>query len=204
VLARLVLASVFVAAGLIGCDRDPPDLREWRLSDHDHTSNPNSDQVEVDQNDAGAGGMLGISEVIVVAWRQNCVTCHGTIGRGDGPQGRMLRATDLTKPDWQSGITDENIARVIRTGKGTMPAFNLPDTTVEGLVRLIRLLDASRYAEAAAAAASGAPATSGAPNPSSAPATSGPAKKSAPSSSVPAVSRQPATGAGAPSAVPPR
>ena len=72
--------------------------------------------------------------------------CHGTVGRGDGPQGPMVRASDLTRPAWQASVTDAQIAQTIRTGRGSMPAFDLPESTVNGLVRLIRLLDMSRAA----------------------------------------------------------
>ncbi len=135
------LACSFV---ILGCDRPAPDLREWKPSDHDHTSDPGQGQVEV-RPDAGSPlAALGINEVAIVAWEQNCAKCHGTMGAGDGPQGPMTHARDLTSSEWQSATSDEAIARTIREGRGRMPGFSLPASTVETLVRLVRLFDARR------------------------------------------------------------
>jgi cytochrome c oxidase cbb3-type subunit 3 len=126
----------------LSCSRGPDDLREWKASDHDHTSQPGTDQVPADQ--PSSGGMFGISEVVLAAWKQNCTTCHGTVGRGDGPQGPMTKARDLSDPAWQSSASDADITSAIKNGRGAMPPFPLPDSTVEGLVKLVRLLDRSR------------------------------------------------------------
>ena len=127
---------------VLGCSRAPDDLREWKASDHDHTSQPGTEQVP--ENQPSSGGMFGISEVVLAAWKQNCTTCHGVVGRGDGPQGPMTKARDLSDPDWQSSASDADIASAIKNGKGAMPPFPLPDSTVEGLVKLVRVLDRSR------------------------------------------------------------
>lgn len=50
----------------------------------------------------------------------------------------MVRAPDLTRPDWQANISDEEMAAIIRKGKNKMPAFDLPDQVVQGLVQRIR------------------------------------------------------------------
>lgn len=48
-------------------------------------------------------------------WRTHCETCHGTAGRGDGPNARLheLRKSvapkDLTQPAFQKGISDGEI-----------------------------------------------------------------------------------------------
>jgi mono/diheme cytochrome c family protein len=158
-MSREDLGWIMLFAALItACRRDPDDLREWRVEDHDHTNAPNAAQVADPPPDAAIDPM-GISDVTIAAWKQRCVTCHGTVGRGDGPQGAMVRASDLTRPAWQASVTDAQIAQVIRTGRGSMPAFDLPEATVTGLVRLIRLLDASRI-EAPAGPADAAPAAS--------------------------------------------
>jgi mono/diheme cytochrome c family protein len=169
---RLFTLACACSAVLAACNAPPSDLREWRAEDHDHTTNPGAAQV-VGGPDAGPSPELaqaGLDEVTLVAWRQNCVRCHGVLGRGDGPQGRMMNATDLTNSAFQTGTTDEKIATVIKQGRGAMPPFALPDTTIASLVRLVRLLGkASLEEQAAAAASAGAAASpSGAPSPSGA------------------------------------
>ena len=136
--------STILCLLLLGCHSTPEDTREWRVSDHDHTSNPRADQVEVQQGAAAPAPAQGVDEVTIVAWSQNCSRCHGTVGRGDGPQGPATRPRDLTDAAWQSSVTDESIAQVIRNGRGLMPAFQLPEPTVLSLVRLVRLFDASQ------------------------------------------------------------
>ncbi|HWA74924.1 MAG TPA: cytochrome c [Polyangiaceae bacterium] len=129
---------------LLACERPAADLREWRVSDHDHTSNPNATQVEVKPDAGSPLGVQGVDEVTIVTWKENCAKCHGTVGAGDGPQGPMTHARDLTSPEWQAATTDATIAQSIRDGRGRMPAFKLPDSTVASLVRLVRLFDARK------------------------------------------------------------
>ncbi len=73
-----------------------------------------------------------------MAWGRSCVTCHGESGRGDGPQGPMVRAPDLTRADWQGRVTDAEILQIIRTGRNKMPKFDLPPAVLDGLVKRIR------------------------------------------------------------------
>lgn len=135
----------------VACDRSPGDVREWTPADHDHTSNPSETQVQVQPDGGSPLARFGIDEVTLVAWKQNCVRCHGALGTGDGPQGPSTRARDLSDPAWQAGATDEAIARSIREGKGMMPAFQLPEPTITTLVRLVRLFNAERTPSAAPA-----------------------------------------------------
>jgi hypothetical protein len=147
--------------GSPACNERPADVREWRPTDHDHTDNPGSGQVSAD---AGSAAPPGLEDVTIVAWQQNCTQCHGQLGRGDGPRGPMLKATNLSNPAWQAAATDEQITYVIKNGKGAMPAFKLPDGTITNLVKLVRMMNAARIA---AAADSAAPSSSAAPAPSS-------------------------------------
>lgn len=136
------LPLALIALALLSCSRAPDDLREWRPSDHDHTEESSSGQVPA--NSPSSGGMFGISEVVLAAWKTNCTTCHGIIGRADGPQAAMTKPRDLTDPTWQGSVSDADIASAIQNGRGSMPAFDLPATTVEGLVKLVRLLNRAR------------------------------------------------------------
>lgn len=154
-----VSLAVSLAVLLVGCNAAPADLRPWKASDHDHTANPNEDQVQV--TDAGSAAQNhGIDDVTIVAWQQNCTSCHGALGRGDGPQGQLVHAADLSRPDWQASVTDEAIATTIREGRGRMPSFNLPEVTITRLVGLVRMLnlDPAQRAAHAAQAGSAAPA----------------------------------------------
>ena len=149
------LLSLSLAASTFACNGAPADLRPWKASDHDHTANPNAEQVQV--TDAGsAEANHGLDDVTIVAWQQNCTSCHGPLGRGDGPQGQLVHAADLSRADWQASVTDEAIAATIRQGRGRMPSFNLPDATVARLVALIRMLDLSKRGANAAPSNSGA------------------------------------------------
>ena len=125
--------------------------------------------MQVDPKDAGAPAVPGLEDVTIVAWGQNCTPCHGELGRGDGPRGPMLKATNLSDPKWQGSVTDQQIAATIKLGKGAMPAFKLPDVTIANLVKLVRMMNIARLQAHADAAASAAAAPSAGTAPSAAP-----------------------------------
>lgn len=127
-------ALVLTATVLAGCDRAPADSREWRPADHE----------SLDQAPATAPTQRPPSKetdqtLVEVAWQRSCASCHGPTGRGDGPEGPMVRAPDLTRADWQARVTDAQLAETIRGGRNRMPAFgDLPASVIDGLVRRIR------------------------------------------------------------------
>ncbi len=135
----------------------------------------------------------GLTEVAMVAWQQNCVRCHGTFGRGDGPQGPLVRASDLSNARWQASVTEDDIAKIIREGRGLMPAFPLPDATLKPLAHLVRLLG-----QAAAPAAS----DSAAPPPSAARGAHANAHAPAPRASAAVTKSAPPAARGGPSPAP--
>jgi cytochrome c oxidase cbb3-type subunit 3 len=109
-------------------------MTEWTPADHDgEQRGGNAKQGAKVQGDAG-----GTAPLVEIAWRQQCATCHGSAGRGDGPQGPMFKAADLSNPEWQAKVKDEDIANAIQNGKGRMPKFDLPPDVVKGLVTRIR------------------------------------------------------------------
>lgn len=181
--SRLRCSAALLLLTVLACNERAPDLREWRVSDHDQSDSPPSAQGQVDPK-AAAAAAPGLEDVTIVAWQQNCTRCHGPLGRGDGPQGPMLKATNLSEPTWQSSVTDAHIASTIKNGKGAMPGVNLPDSTIDKLVKLVRMMNAARLAPGAsasgAASATPVPATSLAPAPKAAP----PARASAAPSAV--------------------
>jgi mono/diheme cytochrome c family protein len=186
-LRRALLPLLFSSAlATVGCNERPTDLREWRVSDHDQSDAPPAQQGQVDPTAAGSA-MPGLEDVTVVAWSQNCTQCHGQLGRGDGPRGPMLKATNLSDPAWQGSVTDEQIAAAIKVGRGAMPSFKqLPEVTISNLVKLVRMLNLTRVQAhgSAAPSASAAPSTSAAPSASAAkpPAAGSAAPKNTPTS----------------------
>ncbi|MEZ4223704.1 MAG: cytochrome c [Polyangiaceae bacterium] len=150
----------------LACSREASDLREWRASDHDHTGSPSPGQVPAspDNKPGGVAAMLGIDEVVLTTWKRQCTECHGMIGHGDGPRGAETEARNLADPEWQAKVEDDALATSIRKGKGKMPAFKLPDSTITGLVKFVRKMAATARPpsgpSAAAAPSAAAPASS--------------------------------------------
>jgi cytochrome c oxidase cbb3-type subunit 3 len=131
-----------------GCDRPPSadSLKEWTEADH-HSSDDDKAgaqqgmmQGQVARGAAPKGG--DVAQLVDITWRQQCTSCHGPMGRGDGQMGPMVRAPDLTRADWQSQITDADMAGIIKAGRNRMPRFDLPDPVIAGLVARIRSLGA--------------------------------------------------------------
>lgn len=195
---RPLVALAALATIAAACDRSEEGLREWSPQDHDHQTTPSAGQVDASQQ-RPALEEHGISDVILASWKQNCVTCHGPVGRGDGPQGPMVRPPDFTNPVWQKNAMDDHMRRTITKGRGAMPGFaHLPEETVDGLIRLIRLLNRDRPAPAAAAPAAAAPAA--APPAAAPPTTATPPAATSPATPPPAAAPNPASPASTPAA----
>jgi mono/diheme cytochrome c family protein len=138
---RALLAVAFVVWALAGCDSPPAaaDLREWTPQDHDQREEKERAAAGAQTAPAGSGSKEdGLRAFVETTWRNQCATCHGLVGHGDGPNGPINKATDLTKDEWQSSMTDPQIAASITNGKGKMPRFDLPPNVLAGLVARIR------------------------------------------------------------------
>jgi cytochrome c oxidase cbb3-type subunit 3 len=141
------LVGVFGVA-LMGCDRAPSDAtaREWTPHDHDHADEKgkvlsgNSTGPRAPRGSKRDGGDARDEAIALIelTWQKQCSTCHGPEGRGDGPQGAMFKAQDLTSAGWQATVTDDQMASSIANGKGGMPKFNLPPEMIRGLIARIR------------------------------------------------------------------
>src|SRR5690606_28159600 len=105
------------------CDRPPSSegLGVWTPADHDGEKNAGANAKRGAKGDAG-----GAASLVEITWRNQCATCHGVSGRGDGPQGPMFKPPDLT----QSKANDDEVAAIIKNGKGRMPRFDLDDEVV--------------------------------------------------------------------------
>jgi mono/diheme cytochrome c family protein len=125
---------------LSACEGPPSasDLRDWSPADHDRAEENEKIASGAQAAPAGSGAADGTRTLVEATWRQQCVQCHGMVGRGDGPSGPMVKAPDLTREDWQSKVTDDDIAQTIKTGKNRMPKFDLPPQVLAGIVARIR------------------------------------------------------------------
>jgi mono/diheme cytochrome c family protein len=143
---RLAARTAIPIIGLVGSflwlRESPPaaaDLREWSPDDHDHADEKTRLASGAQAAPAASGSKDDGNRVLIeTTWRSQCATCHGFVGHGDGPNGPAVKATDLTKVDWQTNRTDMEIAQSIVSGKGRMPKFDLPPNVVAGLVMRIR------------------------------------------------------------------
>ena len=80
------------------------------------------------------------SEAGQAAFKESCVTCHGTNGAGT-PLGKSLKAADLRSPEVQKK-SDTELAQTIAEGKGNMPPFKetLNPEQIQAVVKYVREL----------------------------------------------------------------
>jgi mono/diheme cytochrome c family protein len=130
---------LWTCLGLLACEGAPSaeGLKEWTPADH--RSIDDEKGVAVPNRGPQVKGSE-TAELVDLAWRQQCTQCHGPMGKGDGPTGPMVRAPNLTDPEWQAKTTDADMVAVIKNGKNKMPKFDIPDEVITGLVMHIRQL----------------------------------------------------------------
>jgi hypothetical protein len=142
-LSVFIVSLLFAPTSTAGCDQPPAaaSLKEWSAVDHHSNDDGKVGQLPSGGQGAGAAPKGGdVTQLVDIAWRQQCSSCHGPAGRGDGQMGPMVQAPDLTRADWQSKVTDAEMASTIKNGKNRMPKFDLPDPVLRGLVARVRSL----------------------------------------------------------------
>ena len=148
---RAFIAFTALAAPLpllAACEQPPSasTLREWTAGDHHSADDDRAQTGQTGQSRsqmaAAQPGARGndVAGLVDLTWRTQCTSCHGAMGRGDGQMGPLVHAPDLTRADWQSKVTDAEMAATIKAGKDKMPKFELPDPVIQGLVARIRQL----------------------------------------------------------------
>jgi mono/diheme cytochrome c family protein len=72
-------------------------------------------------------------------FKARCSPCHGADGSGDTPMGKKVAAKALGSPEVQKQ-TDEQLQKVIGSGKGQMPKFSdrLSAAQIADLVKVVR------------------------------------------------------------------
>lgn len=82
-------------------------------------------------------------------FKSTCVVCHGETGAGDGPGAAALdpKPRDFGDAEWQSSVTDDHIAKVIRDGGAAVgkspimpgnPQLKGKDDVLAELVKIVR------------------------------------------------------------------
>jgi mono/diheme cytochrome c family protein len=132
-----ILLALLATLALAACERPPAadSLAEWTPADH-HSTDEEKLAAGAQQKPAATGG--DVTSLVDLTWRQQCSTCHGAAGKGDGQMAQMLKVPDLTVEAWQATVSDTEIAATIKGGKGKMPSFNVPDSVIQGLVARVR------------------------------------------------------------------
>lgn len=136
-LRRCLCGVLALPLAVAGCSKKVE--REWSPSDHDRldesSQQPNARTERFASPSASMSGPTAESEQL---WVASCAGCHGATGHGDTTTGRMMRVPDLTEPSWQSTTPNARVAASIVSGRGKMPAFDLPGPIIHALVTKIR------------------------------------------------------------------
>jgi mono/diheme cytochrome c family protein len=77
------------------------------------------------------------------AFDKNCASCHGKLGKGDGPKGRMCKVFpgDFSGADFQA-YSEGTVFYQTKFGRGEMPAYDkkIPDNDIWKMVTYMRSL----------------------------------------------------------------
>jgi mono/diheme cytochrome c family protein len=77
-------------------------------------------------------------------YKKSCLMCHGEIGDGNGPMGKLLKPPppSFADADRMANRSDEELAKRIKEGKSPMPSYDgrLSVGQVQDVVAYIRTL----------------------------------------------------------------
>lgn len=93
-------------------------------------------------------------------YADQCLSCHGEQGQGDGPQAASLSVPDWTKQERLAQLSEEELFKAITTGAGSMPAYRdtLSDEQRLALAAYVRSLTFATPGKLASVAATSTPA----------------------------------------------
>ena len=78
---------------------------------------------------------------VKLLFKEKCARCHGEDGRGETVLAELIDPPDFTEEKWsKSDISNEELAEIVRQGKGEMPAFGkkLTRQEIASLVLYVR------------------------------------------------------------------
>jgi mono/diheme cytochrome c family protein len=92
-----------------------------------------------------AVGMLSLpakaDDKSTAIYKQKCVTCHGTDGKGETPAGKAMNVRSFASQE-TAKMSDQELADVIGKGKGKMPKYgaSLKPDEIKAMVAYVRAL----------------------------------------------------------------
>ncbi len=72
-------------------------------------------------------------------YEDNCLICHGPKGEGNGPAAAALnpKPFNFTQKKFWATTSDKQIAAIIQSGKGAMPAFQFSSEQIEAIINYL-------------------------------------------------------------------
>jgi mono/diheme cytochrome c family protein len=88
---------------------------------------------------ASAGVAAADDAGTVKVYTEQCAMCHGADGKGHSVMGKKLAVKDWGDGKTLNPISDADLEKTIRVGKGAMPAFtSLSDGQVKAMADYVR------------------------------------------------------------------
>lgn len=105
------------------------------------TSKPAPPPASPSKAPAGAGDVAAGKRLFLTA----CANCHGVDGTGAMMRKALPKIGDLTSPEMHQRMSDEDIAKLVQTGRNKMPAFGsmFKEDQIKDLIAYVRTLKRS-------------------------------------------------------------